>query len=203
MIRDILCLLLIIISLQVIRIDSVQTDGTLVPGKSGINVVVATLEKIFATSDIFSCNWFCEDGRKTRIKQFLRYKAYVDTEFGNSPAAGGIWRVTTEQFMQAKYHMQTGDTLTDLGLTLNSSSLQIDWRKISYNSDNNNMSVPMYSCLAIMLYLDAADVLNPWPQLYTQQQMAQLWVSLSDGQGDEDTWLTKVEDLNANSSGLN
>jgi hypothetical protein len=143
----------------VIRVDSVQTDGTLIPGKSGINVVVAVLEKIYATSDLFSCiesDWFCDDGHKSLIKEFLRYKAYVDTEFGKSKSSGGIWRVTMEQFMRAKSHVQTDDRLNDLGLRLNSSSLQIDWRNVNYS----DMSVPMYSCLAIVLYLDA-DVLNP------------------------------------------
>lgn len=205
MIRDILCLLLIIISLQqVIRVDSVQIDGTLVPGKSGINVVVAALEKIYATSDIFSCSesdWFCQKGHRSLIKEFLRYKAYVDTEFGKSKSPGGIWRVSTEQFMQATSHVQTSDDrLNHLGLRLNSSSLQIDWRKVDYS----DMSVPMYSCLAIMFYLDAA-VLTPqlpyW--LRDTQQLARLWVILSDGQGNANTWREGVAELDANSSGLN
>ena len=194
MIRDILCLLLIIISLQVIRIDSVQTDGTLVPGKSGINVVVATLEKIFATSDIFDSDWFRNHGRKSLIKQFLRYKAYVDTEFGKSEAPGGIWNVSMEQFMEAISHVQANDY--HLGLR---SSLQIDWRKVGYS----DMSVPMYSCLAIMFYLDARVLTPLFPYwLRGRQQFERLWEDYLDGQSDEKTWEDEVEELDANSSGL-
>jgi hypothetical protein len=185
----------------VIRVDSVPTDGTLIPGKSGINVVVAVLEKIYATSDVFSCNWFCIDGRKSLIKEFLRYKAYVDTEFGKSKSPGGIWRVNMKQFERATSHVvQTNGRLNDLGLRLNSSSLQIDWRNVNYS--DRDMSIPMYSCLAIMLYLDA-NVLNPWPHwLVGAQNLARLWARYLDG-GEEFIWRENVPELDANLSELN
>ena len=201
-IRDSLCpLLIIIFSLQVIWVDSVQTDGTLISGKNGINVVVAVLEKIYA-SDVFSesdseSNWFHNDRRKSLIKEFLRYKAYVDTEFGEKKVPGGIWRVTMEQFKQATSHVKIEDGLNHLGLSLNSSSLQIDWRSVNYS----DMSVPMYSGLAIMLYLDA-EVLNQWPHWLTgTQQFARLW-SRNLGLGGETMWRDGVAKLDNSSSGF-
>lgn len=128
---------------------SAQIDGTLMTGQSGINVVIAVIEKINASQVFDESRWYDIDKQRDLVKRFLQYKAFVETEYGEKiNETGGIWRVTEEQFNGTVSYIRDNNHLRNR--INNSLLLQIDWLSIDYAS----MSVPMYSGLATMLRLD-------------------------------------------------
>ena len=125
-------------------------DRTLTQGWRGVNVVVAVLEKIDA-SNVFQqseSDWF----RRNRdgAKFFLRIMAYVRSEDGRrTTTSGGIWGVTLNEFSEATSRVMSNERLKQE--IYNSSLIQVDWiEDIVYE----NMSIPLYSGLAVMLRLD-------------------------------------------------
>ena len=150
---------------------SAQIDGTLMTGQSGINVVIAVIEKINASQvfDVSQSLWYGIDGQRALVKQFLRYKAFVETEYGEIVnETGGIWRVTEEQFNGTVSYIRDNNHLRNR--INNSLLLQIDWLSIDYAS----MSVPMYSGLATLLRLDQLIQKETIP-LLTENGLPSLW----------------------------
>ena len=169
-ISNILRLLLVIYWLG-LEVASAQVDGTLMTGQSGINVVIAVIEKLNA-SQVFNVSqslWYDIDGQRALVKQFLRYKAFIETEYGERPnGPGGIWRVTEEQFDETVDYVNDNDYLRSR--INNSLLLHTDWLSVAYE----NMSIPMYSGLATMLRLDQL-LQYETIGLLTEGRLAHLW----------------------------
>ena len=157
-------LIVICISMQLLEARSIHVDGTLVPGFSGVNVVIAVLEKIDA-SDVFeSSEWFRRDRDNT--KSFLRRMAYVESKDGRQQnTSGGIWNISEDELRSTQMYANSTNTVDGQGQTLrqriqNSPLLGFDWMAIQFNTstdtERDNLSVPLYSGLATMIRLDQA-----------------------------------------------
>ncbi len=182
-----ICLLLVVYWLKV---ASAKNDGTLMTGQSGINVVIAVIEKINASQvfDVPQSLWYDIDGQRALVKQFLQYKAFVETEYGETlNGTGGIWRVTEEHFTGTKSYIRDNDHLRSR--INNSLFLQIDWLSINYT----NMSVPMYSGLATMIRLDQL-LQHRTIGLLTHGGLPRLWRENFDG-NDIHTWNSRIKYL--------
>lgn len=171
-------------------VASAQVDGTLMTGQSGINVVVAVIEKINA-SQVFNVPqslWYDIDGQRALVKQFLRYKAFVETEYGESiTGRGGIWRVTEEQFEATVAYVGANGYLRSR--INNSLLLHIDWLSLEYV----NMSTPMYSGLATMLRLDQL-LQDEIIDSLTKGGLATIWKKHFDG-NDIHRWNSRTSNL--------
>ena len=120
-------------------------DGTLMPGYTGVNVVVGVIEKLDASEVFMRSEWYRRN--TLLVKGFLRHVAYAETEDGNNNSTGGIWNLSEANF---DITLDYVERKTDLQQRINSSLLQIDWLNIKFE----NLSVPLYSGLAILLRLD-------------------------------------------------
>ena len=159
--------------------SSTQFDGTLKEGESGINVVIAVIEKINASQvfDVPRSLWYDIDGQRALVKQFMRYKAFVETEYGeNLNGTGGIWRVTEEQFNDTIAYVRDNGHLRSR--MIKSVLLQIDWLNVSYA----DISIPIYSGLATMLRLDQL-IQEETIDLLTENGLAGVWVRHFGGNG--------------------
>ena len=108
--------------------------------------MVAVIEKI-DNSEIFEeSQWFRLN--KNSAKTFLRILAFIKSDDGRINSTGGIWNITEWEFNDTQAYIRNKSVLQQ---RMNASSiLPVDWlQNITYS----NMSVPMYSGLAIMILL--------------------------------------------------
>ena len=184
-------LIVICISMQPRGVQSIQVDGTLIPGFSGVNVVIAVLEKIDASKVFENSEWF-RLGRDN-AKSFLRRMAYVESKDGRQKRRGGIWNIISEdELINTQMYANSTDTFNRRNKTLrqriNSSFLGFDWMAIGFNAEKNNLSVPLYSGLATMIRLDQAltngNNVGELSELLSDQ--IQLWKNHFNGADDED-----------------
>ena len=157
--------------MQLQEVQSIQVDGTLIPGFSGVNVVIAVLEKIDASNVFESSEWFRLE--RDNIKSFLRRMAYVESRDGrqkNISTSGGIWNISEDELINTQMYANSSRTIDGQGHTLrqrinNSLLFGFDWMAIQFNTstdtDRDNLSVPLYSGLATMIHLDQALSTNP------------------------------------------
>lgn len=178
-----------------VHVASAQNDKTLVPGQNGTNVVIAVTEKLDA-SGVFNYSesrWYRINGQRPLVKQFLRYKAFVETRYGERPSIGqgGIWKVTEEQFNETIVYVTNHDD--DLRSKINNSLLlKIDWLSLKYA----DMSKPMYSGLATILRLDQL-LQEETIALLTSFGLAEIWQDHFDGNNIHD-WYDGIKELTIN-----
>ena len=103
--------------------------------------------------------------------------AYVKTEDGSNSSTGGIWNLSENDFDSTLNYVRSD---TDLRQLINSSLLQIDWLNIKFD----NLSVPLYSGLAILLRLD--ELLHTHNTMLGIDQLIDLWKEHF--RGSEDRW---------------
>jgi hypothetical protein len=170
---------------ELLEARSIHVDGTLIPGFSGINVVIAVLEKIDA-SDVFEnsdLDWFQRN--KDNAKSFLRRMAYVESKDGRQNKSGGIWNIISENELR-NTQMYANSTIQ--GETLrqriqNSPVLGFDWMDIKFK---DNLSVPLYSGLATMIRLDQALRNGVGRMSESLSDQIVLWKTLFNGTDDDD-----------------
>ena len=153
-------LFVICISMKLLEARSIRVDGTLVPGFSGVNVVIAVLEKIDKSNVFENSEWFRRDRDNT--KSFLRRMAYVESKDGSQKRRGGIWNISEDELINTQMYANSSSTIDGQRHTLrqrilNSPLLGVDWMAIRFNTtERDNLSVPLYSGLATMIRLDEA-----------------------------------------------
>ena len=203
----VLCVLATVITLELLcGSTSARVDGTLDATRNGSSVVRAVIAKIEASHIFSSSGWWLNHNDRNLILIFLRQMAYVETDDGlKSPSAGlGIWNVNNNTFNMTRRHLQC-DSAAENQIRqnmLNSPILNIDWCN---NITHANLSVPMYSGLATVLYVDyliAADRGN-LPTSTSPQILGNLWQHFNfHGTSEEltSTWAAKVGELSRNES---
>ena len=135
---------------------SEHVDGTLISGFSGVNVVVAVIEKIEFSQVFENYDWF--QLNKDIAKSFLRRMAYVESEDGRVMRSGGIWNVISEDELR-KTQVYANQTYVSSDQTLRQRIQDsplfgfVDWMKITFNGTTKNLSIPLYSGLATMIRL--------------------------------------------------
>lgn len=168
-----------------------QQDRTIVAGESGADVVQAVLAKL-EYSNVFTSN---SDMRETI---FMQRMAYVETRDGTEPprfptstgnSSGGIWNVSPRIFQSTLIQ-------TNLIQSISRSRLlnYVNWTAES----QMNLSLPLYSGIAIRLYLST---LSSIPSPGTTSRLAQqnFWIQHFHPENQSlitsmNTW---VNDLNA------
>ena len=139
--------------LQTYSRTSARVDGTLTPNRNGSSVVRAVIAKIDA-SEIFADSTWWQQGQTERplVWLFLRRMAYVETRDGSIQQPGGIWDVSRAVFNETRTRVCDSSSQQVINSeTIEASSiLNTNWCNVSYG----DMSVPMYSGLAIALQLD-------------------------------------------------
>jgi hypothetical protein len=143
-----------------------QQDRTIVAGESGANVVQAVLAKL-EYSNVFSSN---SDMRETI---FMQRMAYVETRDGTEPPrfptssnnTGGIWNISPRIF-------QSTLSQTTLIQSISRSRLlnYVNWT----SEAQVNLSLPLYSGIAIRLYLSMLSV--PSPGATSRQVQQNFWI---------------------------
>lgn len=175
---------------------SARVDWTLNATRVGSGVVRAVLAKIHA-SDIFNTSdsdWWTNDQRSKRALQFLRQMAYVETDDGLSLSTGqGIWNVNKSTFSDTRIHLECDSESHAVNPIrynmLHSRILRIDWcDSINYS----NLSVPIYSGLAVALYVDYQKATLPISD--NTRLWIQFWQNFNH-EGSADTWKKKVDEL--------
>ena len=127
-----------------------HVDGTLTPGFSGVNVVIAVLEKIDASEVFEDSEWFRRN--RDSAKSFLRRMAYVESKDGRVNRTGGIWNIISEDELRKTQIYANRTTLRQS--IRRSPFLGFDWMDIKFNATMNNLSIPLYSGLATVIRLD-------------------------------------------------
>lgn len=125
-----------------------SVDGTLIPGFTGVNVVIGVIEKLIASEVFYSSRWHQQN--TNLVKSFLRQMAYAVSRDGRENTTGGIWDVSSTNFESTQDYVQNSPDIDLRQRIINSSLLGVDWISIEYD----NLSVPIYSGLAVLLYLD-------------------------------------------------
>ena len=196
-------LFVVCISMQLLEAQrSARVDGTLIPGFSGVNVVVAVLEKIDASRVFENSGWFQRD--RDSAKSFLRRMAYVESKDGRVKRNGGIWNIMSENEVR-NTQMYANSTTAGQGQTLqqriqNSPLLGFNWMDIRFR---DNLSVPLYSGLATMIRLDQVlrDNIGGLSEILDDQ--IRLWKTHFNGPNDEDYRWYDAEDLLTSNEGIN
>lgn len=144
-----------------------QQDRTIVAGESGADVVQAVLTKL-EYSNVFTSS---SDMRETI---FMQRMAYVETRDGTEPprfptsngsATGGIWNVSPRVFQS---------TLSHTSLIQRISHSQF-LNYVNWTSEAQvNLSLPLYSGIAIRLYLSMLSV--PSPGATSRQAQQNFWI---------------------------
>ena len=140
--------------LQLLARASEHVDGTLISRFSGVNVVVAVIEKIDASEVFQDYDWFRRN--KGNVKAFLRRMAYVESEDGRIMSPGGIWNIISEdELRKTQVYADESPSGQTLRQRIQDSSLPgfVDWMNVTFNGTTNNLSIPLYSGLATMIRL--------------------------------------------------
>lgn len=175
------------------RVTSALVDETLMPNRNGSSVVRAVIEKIDASKIFEYSGWWQSANKKALVKIFLRRMAYVETRDGKSYSVGGIWNVAEEMFNQTKSpSVAYSDHYRSILQKMRSSILNMDWRNITYA----NMTVPIYSGLAVALYLDKLIFMHGSGFLPTNPgRLNNLWRDHFDGVSRTVSWDDAVQEL--------
>ncbi len=143
-----------------------QQDRTIVAGESGADVVQAVLAKL-EYSNVFSSS---SDMRETI---FMQRMAYVETRDGTEPPrfptssnnTGGIWNISPRIFQS---------TLSQTTLIQSVSRSRL-LNYVNWTSEAQvNLSLPLYSGIAIRLYLSMFSV--PSPGATSRQAQQNFWI---------------------------
>lgn len=147
---------------------SCQRDRTIVAGESGVDVVQAVLAKL-QYSNVFPSS---SDMRETI---FMQRMAYVETRDGTEPPRfptsstgnnGGIWNVSPRIFQS---------TLTQTSLIQNIARSRL-LNYVNWTTEAQvNLSRPLYSGLAIRLYLSTLSSV-PSPGATSRQAQQNFWI---------------------------
>ena len=145
-----------------------QQDRTIIKGESGPDVVQAVLAKLEYSNVFPSSN---SDMRETI---FMQRMAYVETRDGTEPPrfptttnnTGGIWNVSPRIF-------QSTLTQTSLIQSISGSRLlnYVNWTAQS----QVNLSLPLYSGIAIRIYLSTLQNV-PSPGSTSRQEQQNFWI---------------------------
>lgn len=182
-----------VVQLMYVR-TSARFDGTLTPERNGSSVVRAVIAKIDASEVFNDSTWWQSTSERPLVKIFLRRMAYVETEDGNRNSVGGIWDITEEIFRMTQTYVARSQSIRQN--LMNSPILKIDWHNIVYT----DMTVPMYSGLAVALYLDKL-ILDEGRQILPTNlyQLYRLWNYFGEGaSGNTRSWEEGVRDLENN-----
>lgn len=156
----------VILTLILVTGGSCQQDRTIVAGESGADVVQAVLAKL-EYSNIFSSS---SDMRETI---FMQRMAYVESRDGTEPprfptssnTTGGIWNVSPRIFQS---------TLSQTSLIQSISRSRL-LNYVNWTSEAQvNLSLPLYSGIAIRLYLSTLSV--PSPGATSRQAQQSFWI---------------------------
>lgn len=123
-----------------------SVDGTVIPGFTGVNVVIGVIEKLNASQVFCYSEWYRHN--INLVKSFLRQMAYAVSRDGGDNTTGGIWNVSSMNFESTQDYVQNHQDFREK--IVNSSLLEVDWINIEYDY----LSIPIYSGLAVLLHLD-------------------------------------------------
>lgn len=163
--------------------DPPDTDRTVVKYANGSDVVIDTVEKI-NQSMIF-------EGAGAGDFEFLRRVAAVETEDGNKSKLtptdldmGGIWRVSMTVVVDVEYFTTKMDAGIDIAYNIDQ-QFDLDWEN-DIGTNQNELAIPLYSALAVMLRLVSLDKI-PVPEDILMQ--AELWRSALNPDGDVQSFI--------------
>lgn len=165
---------IVFLVLSVVLGQVLSVDVTTEANAKGVDCVKAVAEKI-RVSDIFT-----EDYR------FLLRVAYVETKFGETAAADGIWKITqaqlttTQNFLQEPANKNMSDKIT---------AAFGNWQEVTAS----DLSKPLHCGLAMRIYLATLPPVPP-----TIQLQAEYWKAHFNAEGEEATFITDVEAMEAN-----
>lgn len=134
-------------------------DLTRTADSTGTPVVLATIDVLSQTGI------FPDDS------DFLRRVAYLVSQDGNASISGGIWGITESVFIN------TVANVDDFTFTAISNGLGIEWDQVQ----SSDLSMPLYSALALKIYLGIAYVEVDYESLNEQ---ATIWEELYGDYGD-------------------
>ena len=141
--------------------NSQLPDLTLEHGKKGKSVVRSTVRKI-AESGIFSDDF-------QNVQLFLMRMAFAETNNGEdaTPSDGGIWaispttlRVTTRYIKYSEGKKIGKKIASAFGFDWTTKVL-VDECKLENECDTQKMDVPLFSALAVMIYLNLSNEVIP------------------------------------------
>lgn len=143
-----------------------RQDRTIVAGESGADVVQAVLSKL-EYSNVFSSN---NDMRETI---FMQRMAYVESRDGTEPprfptssnTTGGIWNVSPRIFQST-----LGQTSLIQSISQSRLLNYVNWTAAA----QVNLSLPLYSGIAIRIYLSTLSV--PSPGATSRQAQQNFWI---------------------------
>lgn len=132
--------------------NSQLADLTLVPGAKGKSVVRSTVRKI-AESGIFQESDF--------LSLFLRRMAFAETNDGVISGDGGIWAISEVTLRFTKGYVTTLARGSEIGRKIKN-AFGFDWvttvlvDNCEIPCNTQKMNVPLYSALAVMIYLNVS-----------------------------------------------
>ena len=177
---------------------SARVDETLMSNRNGSDVVEAVVAKLDATYSVIlnESNWWKNDAGRTLVNLFIRQMAYVETRDGQDrPSSdGGIWNVDEDVFVVARNH---ACYLTNINQRISNSQIlgvskiSIDWCRDQSLNRSDILSIPIYSGLAVVLYIDQMRVVNisPLTQFY------RFWDNFHAGSVNRARWENRVAQL--------